>query len=368
MTNAGKRLKVLRLDDIIAEGSAPYYQFTLPWLEYYDISFCVILKPTVSVPDHITVFEGNASVKGTLSALKKALNSQEYDLVHVHSSYLAILYILLKPFMWRRIKFARTIYTLHCSFPNLKLKHKLMLVMVFALFKRIVCCSHASFQSVTKLYRLLAGERLAYITNCADIERVEHVVADLPKNKNTNRPFSIVVIGRLIGIKDPLVVLEAFDRLEDKDSRLLYISRGKLQKTLMARIREKGLTERVTITGQIERDRVFEYLAGSDVYVSSSRGEGLPVAVLEAMASGCPVILSDIPPHREIADGVDFIPLVKVGDVAGFSREIDRFQRMSLAQRAVIGQKCRKLAVDRFSLGRMQKKYKKLYLQLLEQV
>lgn len=366
MSSAAKRLKILRLDDIIIEGSAPYHQFTLPWTEYYDMTFCVILKPTLSVPEYITVFEGNGSVKGTLSALKKALNSQEFDIVHVHSPHTVMLYVLLKLFMWNKVKFDRTIYTLHNSFPSFKLKHKLMFLMGFALFKRIVCCGQASFQSVPKFYRLLAGKRLNYVTNGANIERVEQAIARMPRSRNKSPHFHVVIIGRLTSIKEPFIALEVFDRLEDKDSRLLYISKGTLQEALLAKIKEKGLTERVTITGDIARNMVFEYLADSDVYLSTSRGEGLPVAPLEAMASKCPVILSDIAPHREIADGADFIPLVPLGDVPGFVREIEKLQKMRPKERTALGQKCYIYVKERFSLETMRQAYDKVYLDVIK--
>jgi glycosyltransferase involved in cell wall biosynthesis len=72
-------------------------------------------------------------------------------------------------------------------------------------------------------------------------------------------------------------------------------------------------------------------------------GEGLLVAVVEAMACGHLEVLSDISPHREIAESVDFIPLIKPDDVAGFAQEIKKFREISVSARTVIGQKCRKL-------------------------
>jgi glycosyltransferase involved in cell wall biosynthesis len=85
------------------------------------------------------------------------------------------------------------------------------------------------------------------------------------------------------------------------------------------------------------------------------------------MACRCPVILSDIPPHREIAEGVDFIPLIQPDDVAGFAREIRRFREMSPVERAGIGGKCRKLVEEQFSLEAMHTGYEVIYTQIIDQ-
>jgi glycosyltransferase involved in cell wall biosynthesis len=118
------------------------------------------------------------------------------------------------------------------------------------------------------------------------------------------------------------------------------------------------------MTGLIERDHVFERFVEADVFVSASWGEGLPVAVLEAMACRRPVILSDIPPHREIAKGVGFIPLVEPADAQGFAREICKLRDMPAAERAAIGGKCRALIEERFGLATMHAGYAKVYAQV----
>ncbi|HXQ36410.1 MAG TPA: glycosyltransferase, partial [Anaerolineales bacterium] len=99
-------------------------------------------------------------------------------------------------------------------------------------------------------------------------------------------------------------------------------------------------------------------------FVSASRGEGLPVAVLEAMACHRPVILSDIPPHREIVKDIDFIPLIQPDDVAGFARTIKKYQEMTPSERMEIGEKCRKIVEDRFSLPAMHAGYARIYSQI----
>jgi glycosyltransferase involved in cell wall biosynthesis len=76
------------------------------------------------------------------------------------------------------------------------------------------------------------------------------------------------------------------------------------------------------------------------------------------------VVLSDIPPHREIAEGVDFVPLVKPADASGFAREIKRFREMTAEQRAETGEKCRRLIEERFGLSSMHAGYAKVYAQI----
>ena len=60
------------------------------------------------------------------------------------------------------------------------------------------------------------------------------------------------------------------------------------------------LRDRVRFTGEVTWDEVPKYLAAGDIFVFPSKFEGMPNALLEAMASALPVVVSDIPPHREL--------------------------------------------------------------------
>ena len=157
-----------------------------------------------------------------------------------------------------------------------------------------------------------------------------------------------------------MTLLTSFGELDD-GARLVFIGTGSLAPKLADSVRAMGLEDRVELTGLIPRDQVFARCAQADLFVSASRGEGLPVAVIEAMAiSGCPVVLY-IPPHREVADGADYIPFVPLGDSRGFARELERFRTMSPEQRSEIGHKCRDLAHSRFDLPRMLAAYDEIY-------
>lgn len=103
-----------------------------------------------------------------------------------------------------------------------------------------------------------------------------------------------IYVGNLTKLKNLGYLINAFNMLEQK-FQLLLVGDGNLKGKL-----EKKSSSNIKFLGR--KDNVQEYLWASDVYVSPSLTEGLPTAVLEAMGCGLPLLLSDIPQHREIID------------------------------------------------------------------
>jgi glycosyltransferase involved in cell wall biosynthesis len=362
MYESNRSLKVLHIVLSIGETSAPYNEHCLPWADKRDITICTYFASGVRPPRAITFFEGDGSLKGFFRVLKSALGEKEYDIIHAHSPHVGLLFLFAKLFAYGKLP-ASTVITVHDSYPNYKARNRLMLIPVFAGFERIVCCSRASLDSFPAVYKRLAGDRLCAIENGLDIARVDRIAGYSRPRTLRHSDFTIVAVSRLVDIKNPFSVIAAFQQSVDADSRLVYIGDGILRNSVIAETRKAGVENKIELTGLISREKVFEQLLGADLFVSASRGEGLPVSVLEAMACCCPVVLSDIPPHREIAQGVDFIPLIRSDDVSGFAREIKRFREMSVSERAKIGQECRKLVEERFSLSAMQAQYEQVYTQ-----
>jgi glycosyltransferase involved in cell wall biosynthesis len=365
MDTRGDKLSVLRIILAIRETSAPYNQFTLPWAAEHDITLCTFFPSEITPPKTITLFEGDGTVKGFFRVLKDALDANEYDIIHAHSPHVGFLFWAATLFGYRKYAHS-TVTTVHDSYEDFKLRNRLMFLPVFASFRRVICCSRSSFESFPTLYKRLAGKRLTYVTNGLDIARVDRTASKARRVYPRKSDFTVIAISRLVEVKNPFTALEAFGQSADPLNRMVYLGAGPLHETLVSKTRQMALKHRVEFTGMVPRERVFEYLLNADLFISTSRGEGLPVAVLEAMACGCPVVLSDIPPHREIAEQVDFIPLVKPDDATGFAREINWFRVMPAAERAAIGQKCRALVEARFSLTAMQAGYLEIYEQLLQ--
>lgn len=363
MNKLNRSLRILHIVISIGETSAAYNEHCLPWADKHDITICTYFGSDIVPAKSITLFEGDGSLKGFFRTLRYALEEKDYDIIHAHSPHVGLLFLLTTLSSYQKFT-SSTVVTVHDSYQNYKLRNRLMFLPVFARFQRVVCCSRSSFDSFPNLYKRLAGDRLLVVQNGLDIDRVDRISANTSLSTRQMNDFRIIAISRLVGIKNPSSLLTAFEQSVDQTSRLIYIGDGPLRTALTAQCRKSGLRHQIEFTGLIPREEVFEHLLNADLFISTSRGEGLPISVLEAMSCRCPVLLSDIPPHREIAEGVDFIPLVQPDDIAGFTREIKRFREMSDVNRARLGEKCRKLVERRFSLSAMHDGYAEIYAQL----
>lgn len=363
MHKSNGNLSVLHIILAVKETSAPYNEHCLPWADKRNISICSYFKSDLTPPETITLFEGDGTTGGFWRVLKAALDAKEYDIIHAHSPHVGLLFLLGTLFSGRNFT-SSTVITVHDSYPNYKLRNRLFFMPVFARFQRVICCGLASYKSFPVFYKWLAGDRLDAVQNGLDITRVDRIAGKIARPRQQTNDFTAVAISRLVPIKNPFTLLGAFQQSADPASRLVYIGDGPLRPSLLTQSAEVGPENQVMFTGLIPREKVFEYLLDADLFISASRGEGLPISVLEAMACRCPVILSDIPPHREIAEGVDFIPIVHPDDVMGFAQAIKKFRDMPASDRKAIGQKCRKLVEERFSLTAMHAGYEEVYAQI----
>jgi glycosyltransferase involved in cell wall biosynthesis len=364
--NLDKKLSILHIVLSIGETNTTYNEHSLPVAEERDITMCTYFKSDITPPRTINLFEGNGSLRGFFRILNAAMNAKEYDIIHVHSPHVGFLFLIFTLFAHRKA-ISYSVITIHDSYPNYKLRNRLLLIPVFATFQRVICCGQASLDSFPAFYKWLAGARLSVIQNGLDIKRIDRIAENMKQKPIQTSDFTIVAIGRLVDIKNPFSTINAFQRSIDqanKSGHLVYIGDGPLRNSLLRKIRESGNKDHIEFTGLVPREKVFEYLFKADLFISTSKGEGLPVSVLEAMTCRCPVILSDIPPHREIANGVDIIPLVKPDDIEGFAREINKIRELSVSTRAMLGQKCRKLVEERFRLDAMHAEYEKAYCQI----
>ena len=135
-------------------------------------------------------------------------------------------------------------------------------------------------------------------------------------------PPVILSVGRLAKQKDYLTLIRAFALVHrERPARLMILGEGKERPKLEALIQELGLDEDVSLPGFV--DNPFKYMKRAAVFVLSSRWEGLPNALIQAMALGTLVVSTDCPSGpSEILEGGKWGKLVPVGDIEKIAKAI----------------------------------------------
>jgi len=144
--------------------------------------------------------------------------------------------------------------------------------------------------------------KVSTIYNGVDLERFD--VADRHFNEEVN---NIVAVGRLTPAKDYTNLLNAYSilvSLLEKEEivfpRLSIVGDGELRKDIESMIRSLGLEKYVELLG-VRKD-IPEILRRADIYVMSSEWEGLSIALIEALASGLPIVATDAGSNNEIVE------------------------------------------------------------------
>jgi glycosyltransferase involved in cell wall biosynthesis len=102
------------------------------------------------------------------------------------------------------------------------------------------------------------------------------------------------------------IALEGFWRAlqVEPDLRLLMLGGGSQENQIKKYVEEQGLSDRVIFQGYKQNEELSKYYKAADVYLSASHIDGSSVALMEAMACGCPALISDIPANLEwVSDG-----------------------------------------------------------------
>lgn len=137
-------------------------------------------------------------------------------------------------------------------------------------------------------------------------------------------PPVVLAVGRLSEQKDYPTLLESFARLRtERTARLVILGEGEQRASLEARVKELGIERDVQMPGWVENP--YPYMVRAGLFVLSSKFEGLPGVLIEALYCGAPLVATDCPsgPREILADG-RYGTLVPIGDVASISDAMSR--------------------------------------------
>ena len=177
-------------------------------------------------------------------------------------------------------------------------------------------------------------------------------------------PLRILCVGRLIERKGQRHLIDAVKRLVDEtiDVQLDLVGTGDARSENEAHVARLGLKERVHFRGYVPREKIAEYYAAAHVFVLPSYNEGMSVALLEAMASGLPVVVTPTGGTRELVESQVNGFIFDWADVDGLTTHLRRLAKDRSLVRSM-GQASRRRASD-FSWDRAALRYIDLFQQL----
>jgi sugar transferase (PEP-CTERM/EpsH1 system associated) len=228
-------------------------------------------------------------------------------------------------------------------------------------------CVSADIAASAAERRIVPRRKLHVVSNGIDIDRFRDRGDGEAVRAALGIPLGAPVIGtvgRLTEVKRQDLLIRAFGRLRARrdDAHLLLVGDGPWMGRLRELAAELGLAERVHFVGY--QDRPAPYLRVMDVFVLSSRSEGMPLSVLEAWAAGLPVIGTRVGGLPELIDDGRTGLLVDFADEGALARAAcDLIDDPGLAAR--LGEAGRDQVESRFSLRRMADEYHRHYHEIL---
>ncbi len=209
------------------------------------------------------------------------------------------------------------------------------------------------------LARTCRPERTVVIPNAVDVGAAPRAGGERPLPR-------LIAVGRLKAPKDYSTLLQAIARLEPGSLEdALLVGDGPDRSQVERELSSLGLDGRVRVLG--ERPDVPALLASSDVFVLSSRSEGLPVSVLEAMAAGLPVVATDVGGLRELVVEDETGLLVPRADADALAAALRRLLADPELRRR-LGDAGRARAEARFDLAPFRRAHLELYRRELAEI
>jgi len=167
-----------------------------------------------------------------------------------------------------------------------------------------------------------------------------------------DRAIVVTTVGRLTAIKQHGLFLDMASRLGSRSDRFVFliVGDGELRDDLERRAGELGLASSVRFLGwRGDLDRVY---GATDVFALTSRNEGTPVALIEAMAAEVASVSTDVGGVRDVITGPGIGLLVPFGDADMLAEAVMRFADAP-ALRVEVGRRARAAVLERFHLDRL---------------
>ena len=292
-------------------------------------------------------------------SLAAALRRHEIDVAHSHEFSLAVYG------SWASwLAGVQHVITMHGSrYYAQRLRRRLAMRAAIGLSGRTIAVSNGLADDLSRDLRV-RRTRIGMFRNGVRYVRPERITLREELGLRASDRL-LVSVGNLYAVKGHQYLIDAIGLLSDRHPtvHLAISGRGDLAEALAARARANGVGDRLHLLGL--RSDVAAVLAAADLFVLPSLSEGLPLALLEAMFAGCPIVASDVGEvGATLAHGNAGV-LVEPGNARALANALDGL--LSDVTRArELGKRAAERAAAEYDVSQMVCRYRDVYHELLE--
>lgn len=301
--------------------------------------------------------------------LRKIIDVLKPELIHCHSPMGGVLGRLAA--RNARKSGTKVIYTAH-GFHFFKGAHIINWILYYPIEKILSIITDAIITLNKEDYDLavksLRSKKTYYVPGIGvDTRKIENIDVNIKEKRNglgiPEDAIVLISIGEFIKRKNHETLLKSFSKIRDFNNLyLLLCGRGELEIYLKELCLKLGIEDKVIFSGY--RNDIYEILKISDIFVFPSFQEGLPVSVMEAMASKLPVICSKIRGNTDLIVENEGGYLLNPSDAEGFAKAISILCQ-NRDKRLNIGQNNLKV-IKNFDSENVKKIMEKIYTEILD--
>ena len=266
----------------------------------------------------------------TIRYLREIIDETKPSVINFHHEYIA--FYLKVALMNRKVCVIQTVHSIKFKYP--------IIYKVPAFFPTsgfIAVSSEVKKKMLTSNTKLDA--MINTIPNGINLSNF-HII-----NKHSNVDIKLINVARLHRFKNHSCIIEALRILRQKGLvlKMMFVGEGPEMKKLMTLVNKYKMNDQIAFLGL--RHDVPVLLSASDIFITASFVEGLPLSIIEAMASGLTIIASSIKPHKEILEDGSFGILFEVNNAGDLANKIERVY-FDNTLRKTLRQKCIRKATD----------------------
>lgn len=365
-----EKVCLVTIVDVISTTSIPVNEFVLyrnkirPAYKQIVFSRKQENRGNVVIPEGVEVINIERSMAGFRRQIKEVVaqaNREQMPLIfHLHHQISALYFFRATIFMGLRNK---TVFTIHSFYSDRDKKYKISSCLCAVLANYINCVSKAAYEDYPKWVRAIKGRRMGAILNGIDCKRIANALKSEGKHSEVMDMKRLVCVDRIIPIKNQKFIVGLLKYLPE--TRLTLVGMEDENHAIRRQAEQEGVIDRIEFTGLLPREDVYRTINKCGLYVTASIVEGLHLSVLEAMRVGALPLISDIPPHREIATNSDklFAPLPLEEDM--WVKSIQTYQNTDLSVLKDLSDKLAQTTEKNFSLDKMHEQYDAIYEQII---